>query len=128
MKKILCYHFFMISIGVDIEDISRFQNKTLENDSNFLNRVFTKNELDYCFKNSNPAPHLTARYYAKEAVVKALSNLYDRVVGYSKIEILKHENGSVFVNILIDELKKYNYSLSISHEKDKAIAFVVIKY
>lgn len=128
MKKILCYYFFMISTGVDIEDISRFQNKTLENDSNFLNRVFTKNELDYCFKNSNPAPHLAARYCAKEAVVKALSNLYDGVIGYSKIEILKHENGSVFINILIDELKKYNFSLSISHEKDKAIAFVVVEY
>ena len=27
-----------------------------------------------------------------------------------------------------DELKKYNYSLSISHEKEKAIAFVVVEY
>ena len=118
----------MISVGVDIEDISRFQDKTLENDSKFLSRIFTKNELDYCFKNSNPAPHLTARFCAKEAVVKALSNLCNNTIGYSKIEILKNKNGSVYINILIDELKKYNFSLSISHEKDKAIAFVVVEY
>ena len=118
----------MISVGVDIESISRFNNRTLENDLNFLNRVFTNNELEYCFKKSNPAPHLAARYCAKEAVVKAISNLYPNVVGYSKIEILKNENGSVYVNILVDELKKYNFSLSISHEKDKAIAFVVVEY
>lgn len=118
----------MISVGVDIEDISRFSNKTLENDSKFLSRIFTQNELDYCFKNSNPAPSLTARFCAKEAAVKALSNLYSGVIGYSKIEILKKENGSVCINILIDELKKYNFSLSISHEKDKAIAFVVVEY
>ena len=118
----------MISVGVDIEDISRFQNKTLEKDLNFLKRIFTDNELEYCFKNANPAPHLTARYCAKEAVVKALSNLHDGVVGYSKIEILKQENGSVYINLLIDELNKYNYSLSISHEKDKALAFVIIEY
>lgn len=118
----------MISIGVDIEDISRFQNKTLENDLNFLKRIFTLKELEYCFKNANPAPHLTARYCAKEAVVKALSNLHNGTIGYSKIEILKNDNGSVYINMLIDELNKYNFSLSISHEKDKAIAFVVVEY
>lgn len=118
----------MISVGIDIEDISRFQDKTLEKDLNFLKRIFTQNELDYCFKNANPAPHLTARFCAKEAYVKAISNLYSNMVPYSKIEILKKENGSVYINILIDELKKYNYSLSISHEKDKAIAIVNIEY
>ena len=118
----------MISVGVDIEDISRFLSKTLEDDSKFLYRIFTQNELDYCFLTTNPAPRLAARYCAKEAVVKALSNLYSEVIPYSKIEILKNENGSVYVNILIDELKKYNYSLSISHEKDKAIAFVAVEY
>lgn len=118
----------MISIGVDIEDISRFRDKTLEKDLNFLSRIFTKNELDYCFKSANPAPHLAARFCAKEATVKALSNLYSGVVGYSKIEILKYDNGSVFIKLLVDELDKYNYSLSISHEKDKAVAFVVVEY
>ncbi|MBR5304209.1 MAG: holo-ACP synthase [Candidatus Gastranaerophilales bacterium] len=117
----------MISVGVDIEDISRFKNKTLENDLNFLKRVFTLKELEYCFKNTNPAPHLAARYCAKEAVVKALSNFYNKTIGYSNIEILKNENGSVCVNMLIDELKEYNFSLSISHEKDKAVAFVVVE-
>jgi len=118
----------MIYTGIDIEDISRFQGKTLENDFKFLNKIFTKNELDYCYKNLNPAPHLTARFCAKEATVKALSNLYDKLVPYSKIEILKKENGSVYINILIDELKKYSYSLSVSHEKEKAIAIVVVEY
>ncbi|MBQ8635574.1 holo-ACP synthase [bacterium] len=117
----------MFYTGIDIEDISRFDDKNLENNSKLLNRIFTKNELDYCFKNAYPAPHLTARYCAKEATVKALSNLYNKIVPYSKIEILKKENGSVYINILIDELKKYNYSLSISHEKEKAIAIVIVE-
>ncbi len=115
-----------MNIGCDIEDISRFQNKTLDNDSKFLYRIFTKNELDYCFKNKNAAPHLAARYCAKEAAVKALSNLYNKTISYNQIEILKNKNGSVYINILIDELKKYNFSLSISHEKNKAIAFVIV--
>ena len=118
----------MISNGIDIEDISRFQNKTLENDSRFLNRIYTKKELDYCFSFSNPASHLAARFCAKEATVKAFSNIYDGLIPYSKIEILKNKNGSVYVNMLIDELKKYNVSLSISHDKTKAIANVIIEY
>ena len=117
----------MISNGIDIEDISRFEGKTLANDLKFLSRIFTQNELDYCFSFSNPAPHLAARYCAKEATVKALSNIYNGTIGYSKIEVLKNPNGSVYINLLIDELKKYHYSLSISHEKEKSLAFVIIE-
>lgn len=116
----------MISVGVDIEDISRFKNKTLERDSKFLFKIFTQNELDYCFSNSNPAPNLCARFCAKEAVVKAMSSKYDKLIPYNKIEILKNEKGAPCINILIDELRKYDFSLSISHEKEKAIAFVVV--
>lgn len=117
----------MISVGVDIEDISRFQAKTLEKHDKFLYRVFTQKELSYCFSFKDFAPHLTARYCAKEATVKALSKFYDKTISYNKIEILKQENGAVYINVLIDELKKYNYSLSISHEKEKAVAFVVVE-
>lgn len=113
----------MLKTGVDIEDISRFENK----DPKFLFRVFTKNELDYCFKNKNPHAHLCARYCAKEAVVKAMSGIYSKTIPYNKIEILKHQNGAPYVNILVDELKEYTFSLSISHEKEKAIAFVIVE-
>ena len=111
-----------MEIGVDIEDISRFKNK----DNKFLERIFTKNELDYCLKNLNPEKNLCARFCAKEATIKALTNLYDKAVPYNKIEILKKENNAPYINILIEDLKKHSFSLSISHEKEKAIAFVII--
>lgn len=117
----------MIYTGIDIEDISRFDKKTLENDHKFLNRIFTKNELDYCFEQTNPAQHLTARFCAKEAAVKALSNLYDKMIPYSKIEVLKNDNKSVYINFLIEELNNFKTSLSISHEQSKAIAIVIIE-
>ncbi len=116
----------MLSIGVDIEDISRFKDKTLEENKAFLDKIYTKDELNYCFKSKNFAQHLAARFCAKEAVVKAMSNLYDKTISYKKIEIIKNPNGSVCVSIDIEELKKYKILLSISHEKEKAIAFVVV--
>ena len=114
----------MLQTGVDIEDISRFENKTLEKDSRFLNRIYTKNELEYCFSNKNPSKHLAARFCAKEAVIKALSNLINKNLPYSKIEILKKENGAPYVN-LTDYSEDAEISLSIAHDKTKAIAFVV---
>ena len=45
----------------------------------------------------------------------------------SKKKVLKKENGAPYLNILIDEYKKYNILLSISHENNKAVAFVIIE-
>ena len=112
----------MLYTGVDIEDISRFVDK----DELFLHRIFTKNELNYCAKFKNPAPHLAARFCAKEAVVKATSEITTKTIPYSKIEILNYENGAPYVNCDILELKNYKISLSLSHEKQKAVAFVVV--
>lgn len=111
----------MIYTGVDIEDISRFNNK----DETFLNRIFTKNELEYCFKNKNHAPHLAARFCAKEAVVKAICAAGFDFVPYNKIEILNN-NKIPFVNLLVEGFNEYRFSLSLAHEKQKAIAYVIM--
>ncbi len=112
----------MFQVGVDIEDISRFENKTQEKDSHFLNRIYTKNELKYCFSNSHPAKHLAARFCAKEAVVKALNGLVKKMPKYSDIEILKKENGAPFVNLLNCN-ENIEISVSLSHDREKAVAF-----
>lgn len=113
----------MQQVGIDIEEISRFENKTIENDFHFLNKIYTENELDYCFSNAQPARHLAARFCAKEAVVKALSNILNKNLSYSQIEILRRENGSPYVNLIGCE-ENIEIALSMSHDKDKAIAFV----
>lgn len=115
-----------MKIGVDIEDISRFIGKNLENSSNFLKRIYTQNELDYCFKKSNPAPHLAARFCAKEAIYKALSNITTAPIHLIDIEILNKENGAPYVNLKNFE-QKYKIEISLSHDKTKAIAFAIIE-
>ena len=113
----------MLSIGVDIEDISRFENKNLR----FLKRIFTENEISYCLNTNKPQQHLCARFCAKEAVIKALSSIGENKPRFLDIEVLKKENGAPYLNILIEEYKKYNILLSISHENNKAVAFVIIE-
>ena len=36
-------------IGTDIESIDRFRRIDYVKNNSFLNKIFTKNELDYCF-------------------------------------------------------------------------------
>ena len=118
--------FANFSIGTDIEEIKRFENKTIENDKNFLERVFTKNELDYCFSKSLPQFSLCARYCAKEAVVKALSNYNINDVYYSDIEISNKEDGSP--NAFVKKYPQMQIKISLSHAKTYASAVAITYY
>ena len=43
----------LIGIGCDIEENKRFKNKSPENDEHFLKKIFTQDELNYCFSKKN---------------------------------------------------------------------------
>ena len=119
-------NFDKFSIGTDIEEIKRFENKTRENDASFLERIYTQNELDYCFSKSLPQFSLCARYCAKEAVVKALTLYGIKDVFYSDIEVFNREDGLPFIKI-----KKYpqiQVKVSLSHAKTYACANVITYY
>lgn len=116
-------NFDNFAIGTDIEEIERFKNKTLEQDEKFLRKIFTQKELDYCFKDKQSASHLCARYCAKEAVVKALSQLNITDVYYSDIEILNRKNGSPYC--IIAKYPNINIKVSLSHSKTYAVATVL---
>ena len=113
-------------IGVDIESIDRFANKNYDNSENFLNKIFTKNELEDCFSKENIASHLAVRYAAKEAVIKALSGLSDSKLSYNEIEVRKKNDGVPYVVLQNKTVEKFQVRISLSHNKDNAIAVVVI--
>ena len=108
----------IIGIGIDIEEISRFQDKL--KDSKFLKKIFTKNELEYCFKKKDPAQSLATRFCAKEAAIKAsLVKLF-----YNEIEVIM-KNGKPSIVINKPDIK-YKVLVSLSHHKNSAIATVII--
>lgn len=117
-------------IGVDIESISRFEKKTLERDFDFLASIFTEKELKYCFSRSRPAKHLAVRYCAKEAAIKALGQRLCNPIVYSQIEIENLPNGEPHIRIINADSDADNIRLQVSmaHEKEKAIAFVMVFY
>tara|TARA_Y100000310_G_scaffold331116_1_gene404109 strand:- start:1668 stop:2027 length:360 start_codon:yes stop_codon:yes gene_type:complete len=111
-----------MGVGVDIEQISRFVEK---NDS-FLNKIFTDEELKYCFSKTYHAQHLAVRFAGKEAVIKALGSLGKDIKDYKKIEIVNNAKGVPLAKLLIPEGDQIKIKISLSHCQDKAMAMVLV--
>jgi len=109
---------FPTAIGVDIEDVSRFSSKKYEQKKSFYTKIFTKQEIDYCLKKSNPYPHFTARFCAKEATIKALKN---KKIKLFEIEITVKNNEPI-----LNLPKARKGFISLSHTEKYAIAFVML--
>lgn len=111
-----------MSIGVDIEDIVRFEDKSQK----FLDKIFTEDEQKYCFSKQNPARHFAVRFCAKEAVIKALNSMNIKQPWFNKIEIY-HDNKCPKIKLPnIKEYANLKVEVSLSHDKTKAVAFVTI--
>ena len=123
----------IIGNGVDIIKNSRI-NSSLKI-KGFLNRIFTKKEIDQGKKLKNKINFYAKRFAAKEAFVKAIGTGFRSDINFIDIEIKNHRNGKPYIslskklkNLLKKKFKiqKYKVFLSLSDEKDYSIAFVVI--
>lgn len=112
-----------MEIGIDIIEIEKFDEKILSK-KNFLNKVYTEKEIQYCNSKPNPSQHFAARFAAKEAAIKALSN-YANNVPLTSLEILNDDQGKPFINIKNFKIEDIELKISISHSKELAIAIVI---
>lgn len=119
--------FEKIGIGTDIEEIRRFENFQEKQFRAFLEKNYTKPELDYCMSKEAPAPHLAARFAGKEAVIKALYSLNITHFFYPAIEIINNESGVPYVRINSNENENLRIKLSLSHSSSMALAFCIIQ-
>ena len=116
-------HFDEICLGTDIVEIKRFRD--LESESPFYRRVFTTNELEYCNRYPDSAPHLATTFAGKEAVVKATSSFCN--LSIDSIEILRRVDGSPYVVVHKDCSLHINISLSYSSTHAVAVALSLPK-
>ena len=119
-----------IKCGVDIIEISRIKESIDNIGNSFLNRVYTKNEIEYCeSKGRSKYEHYAARFAVKEAVFKALSEMVDDKysITWKDIETINDEQGRPKVKVLFIQGNKIeNIDISISHCKEYAVANVVV--
>lgn len=107
-----------MEIGIDIEEINRIQRAHKKWGERFLEKIYTKKEIEYCFIKQNPYPSLCGRFCAKEAVIKATSGS----LSFKEIEIINDKNGkpAVFINGSKSDIK-----ISLSHSKQYAAAVAI---
>ena len=79
----------VLSIGVDFESISRVDKLMRRYGDRFLNRVFTEEEIVYSLRRKLPAQHLTGRFCAKEAAMKALGTGRSLGVLWRNVEVVR---------------------------------------
>ncbi len=123
----------IIGNGVDIVENKRIKN-SLKN-KNFINRVFTQNEINRSKKLRNKTNYYAKRFAAKEAFVKALGEGFRNNINFNDIDISNDKKGKPNINISSKiknilkkkfNLNKYKILLSLSDEKKHSIAYVII--
>ena len=121
----------IIGIGTDIVEIQRIE-KAINRNPNFINKLFTKNEIEYFKSRNMRSEFIAGRFAAKEAVSKALGTGF-RGFEFKDIEIENNILGKPMVN-LKGKAKKmdkkwgnYKIHLSISHGRENAIAYAVLE-
>lgn len=113
--------------GIDIIEIDRIKNSIENYGESFLNKIYTAKEQDYCNKyGENKYEHYAARFAAKEAVYKAMSNIKE--LSWKDIEITNQENGRPVVTLYQDIDNLDNIDISLSHCRDYATSYVIAHF
>lgn len=118
-------------VGIDLVKIERMKEVVEKWGQRFLDRVFTKQEISYCYDKKDPYLSLAARFAAKEALVKAIGSAGP--VSLTDIEVVNIDTGKPFIKIngkLEDFFKEKSIKrahLSLSHEHEYGVACVVLE-
>jgi phosphopantetheine--protein transferase-like protein len=114
-----------MSVGVDVQDVSAFEDWQLPEQRRLIERVFTERERAWCLSMPHPAQHLAARFAAKEALIKALAPF--EPASFEQIEIERGDDGRPHVRLSIATARSYAVRLSLSHSESQAVAVALLE-
>ncbi len=109
--------------GIDIVRIKRIKEAAEKWGERFLTRIFTQDELSYCFQKTPPYESLAVRFAAKEAFLKAIN----KRLSLSSIEIKNEPSGRPYLSVKGDIPDNLRFHLSLSHDSEYAIAVVIVE-
>lgn len=121
----------IIAHGVDLVSIDRIKRIWERHGQRFLERVYTRAELDYCLTGRETVTRLAGRFAAKEAVMKVLGTGWARGIEFVHIETLPNELGAPQTRLLSRaaeravDLGVANILISISHTRELALASAI---
>lgn len=121
----------VFGIGVDITAVKRFEKWV--NSPDMIERFFNEKEIKSGKSLSALCQHYAVRFAAKEAFSKAIGT---GISGFNlkDVYITNDEFGKPIINvqnsaeeILKNRCQNYKLHVSLSHEKEYAIAYVIIE-
>jgi len=118
-----------LSVGNDIVEHSRIEKIFQRYEKRFLEKIFTKGEIDYCLSRAETVACIAARFALKEAVIKALA--HDRSFNWKDIELhgISGKKDVILSGKAKELLHQKGFSAitaSISHGKDYSTAVAVV--
>ena len=122
----------ILGLGTDIVAVHRI-DRVIKGNPRFIEKVFSSREQQYCSSKANPAQSYAARFAAKEAFMKALGTGWDEGISWIQIEVINDakDKPSLQLSGATQTLAKSRgmqlIHLSLSHEKDYAIATVILE-
>jgi len=120
----------IIGVGTDLVSVPRLRQAVIRRDR-LLDRLFTEAEVAECRRRADPAPHLAARFAAKEACLKALQIGWGGGIRWREVEVAG--GGAEVPRLLLAGVAAARAAalgvrqtyLSLAHEGEYALAFVV---
>ena len=121
----------IIGIGIDIVKIARLEAAMERNSKAFLQRVYTPAEI---VEAQGRLEYLSGRWAAKEAAAKALGCGIGGECSFTDIEISDAPEGAPSLKCtapiaerLAERYSDLRWHVSISHERDYAVAMVILE-
>ena len=121
----------VVGIGSAITECLRIARMIERHGEQFINRVYTTEEIRYCQHRKQATQHFAGRWAAKEAVLKALGTSWRRGIAWRDIEIRNAPGGRPVVGIrggvrdLVEQLGVGKLMVSISHCRTHATAYAI---
>jgi holo-[acyl-carrier protein] synthase len=120
-------------IGIDLVDIKRMGKVIDRWGKKFINRVFTAQEIDSCFRGSKSVSSLALRFAAKEAFSKATGLGMKKGIRWQDIEVVQNPRGRPDLNVTGKALSFCHkegirsWCVTLTDEGDYGIAMVILE-
>jgi holo-[acyl-carrier protein] synthase len=121
----------VLGIGTDIVECLRIAQMIERHAEQFITRVYTDYEIDYCSARKAATQHYAGRWAAKEAVLKAIGTGWVRGISWRDVEVRNDIGGRPSICLSGGALEMSSKRgiqrvlISISHCRSHATAYAI---
>ena len=121
----------ILGIGTDIIECLRIAQMIERHGDLFLERVYTRREIEYCSQRKAATQHYAGRWAAKEAVLKAMGTGWARGISWKDIEVQNEPGGRPAIRLVggareaCERQGMTSILISMSHCRSHATAYAL---